>query len=64
MEPIAKRYGATAPAFKHPQRISATVSWHVLQALQARADSEGRSLSNLISYELERATAQREQLTR
>ena len=44
MEP--KRYGPTGPTFKHPQRISATVSWHVLQALQTRADHEGRSLSN------------------
>ena len=58
MEP--KRYGPTGPTFKHPQRISATVSWHVLQALQTRADHEGRSLSNLISYELERATARQE----
>jgi hypothetical protein len=62
MEPIAKRYGATAPAFKHPQRLSVTVSWAVMQALQRRADHEGRSLSNLAAYELERAlsaTAQR-----
>ena len=55
MEPIAKRYGATAPAFKHPQRLSVTVSWAVMQALQRRADHEGRSLSNLAAYELERA---------
>lgn len=58
MEP--KRYGPTGPTFKHPQRISATVSWHVLQALQTRADREGRSLSNLIAFELERATARQE----
>jgi hypothetical protein len=57
MEHIAKRYGATAPAFKHPQRISVTVSWYVLQALQNRADHQGRSLSNLAAYELERALA-------
>lgn len=64
MEPISKSYGPTGPTFKHPQRISATVPWHVLQALQTRADHEGRSLSNLISYELERATAREELLTR
>jgi hypothetical protein len=59
MEPITKRYGPTGSAFKHPQRISITVSWHVLQALQRRADLEGRSLSNLAAYELERALASR-----
>lgn len=62
MEP--KSYGPSGPSFKHPQRISATVSWHVLQALQTRADYEGRSLSNLISYELERATTAQRQPSR
>lgn len=62
MEP--KSYGPSGPSFKHPQRISATVSWHVLQALQTRADHEGRSLSNLIAFELERATARQQQPTR
>ena len=60
MEPIAKRFGPTDPAFRHPQRICATVSWHVAQALQQRADAEGRSLSNLIAYELERSVHQRQ----
>lgn len=50
-----KRYGPDGPAFRHPQRISVTVAWHVMQALQNRADREGRSLSNLAAYELERA---------
>jgi hypothetical protein len=57
MEPIAKRYGPTGTAFKHPQRITITIAWHVLQALQQRADHEGRSLSNLAAYQLERALA-------
>lgn len=52
-----KQYGPTGPTFKHPQRISITVAWHVLQALQRRADEEGRSLSNLAAYELERSMA-------
>lgn len=52
-----KQYGPTGPTFKHPQRISITVAWHVLQALQRRADDEGRSLSNLAAYELERSLA-------
>lgn len=55
MEP--KQYGPTGPTFKHPQRISVTVAWHVLQSLQRRADEEGRSLSNLVAFELERAMA-------
>lgn len=62
MDRISKTYGPSGAAFKHPQRISVTVAWHVLQALQQRADHEGRSLSNLAAYELERAlsaTAQR-----
>lgn len=48
-----KRYGPDGPAFKHPQRITVTVAWHVLQALQRRADDQGRSLSNLAAFELE-----------
>lgn len=50
-----KRYGPDGPTFKHPQRISITVAWHVVQALQRRADDQGRSLSNLAAFELERA---------
>lgn len=59
MEPITKRFGPTDPAFRHPQRICATVSWHVAQALQQRADAEGRSVSNLVAYELERSMLER-----
>jgi hypothetical protein len=53
-----KRYGPDGPAFKHPQRISVTIAWHVLQSLQRRADEEGRSLSNLAAFELERSLTQ------
>jgi hypothetical protein len=53
----SKRYGPEGPSFKHPQRISVTVAWHVLQALQRRADDEGRSVSNLAAFELERSLA-------
>lgn len=58
MNPIQKRIGDTTPAMRHPQRISVTIAWHVVQALQDRADLEGRSLSNLAAYELERAIRQ------
>jgi len=34
------------------------MSWQLHQRLQKRADDEGRSLSNLISFLLEAATAQ------
>jgi hypothetical protein len=57
MKPITKRYESKSDAFKCPQRISVTVSWHVMQSLQDRADYEGRSLSNLAAYELEKALA-------
>ena len=60
MDNISKRYGPTSPALRHPQRVTATIAWHVLQALQRRADDEGRSLSNLIAYELERSVRQRQ----
>jgi hypothetical protein len=42
---------------RKPQRLTATVPWHVVQNLQRRADIEGRSPSNLVSFLLEAATA-------
>ena len=41
---------------RHPVRISATLNWQLHQRLQDRADLEGRSLSNLVSYLLEAAS--------
>jgi hypothetical protein len=41
---------------RKPLRISATLNWQLHQRLQDRADLEGRSLSNLISYLLELAS--------
>jgi hypothetical protein len=38
-----------------PQRVCATLPWHLHQRLQDRADHEGRSLSNLIAFLLEGA---------
>ncbi len=35
---------------RKPQRIFATVPWHVLHRLLQQADYNGRSLSNLISH--------------
>lgn len=43
---------------RRPQRVTTTMSWGLHQRLQARADEEGRSLSNLITFLLEAATAQ------
>jgi macrodomain Ter protein organizer (MatP/YcbG family) len=40
---------------RKPQRVSATLNWQLHQRLQDRADLEGRSLSNLVSYLLEAA---------
>lgn len=52
---------ASAPALEHmlrkPQRVTATLPWHLVQRLQARADEEGRSLSNLLAFLLEGASA-------
>jgi hypothetical protein len=55
--------GASTPAARvqllqrKPQRVTATMSWQLHQRLQERADYEGRSLSNLITFLLEAATA-------
>ena len=38
---------------RRPQRVTATLPWHLVQHLQERADFEGRSLSNLIAHLLE-----------
>ena len=38
---------------RKPQRVTATLPWHLVQTLQERADFEGRSLSNLIAHLLE-----------
>jgi hypothetical protein len=38
---------------RKPQRICATLPWHLAQQLQERADYEGRSLSNLVAHLLE-----------
>lgn len=40
---------------RKPQRVTATMSWHLHQRLQERADYEGRSLSNLVAHLLEAA---------
>jgi hypothetical protein len=49
----------SAPAsnllMRKPQRICATLPWHLLERLQKRADLEGRSLSNLVAFLLEQA---------
>lgn len=58
MEPITKRFGPTNPAFRHPRRITITIALSVFEALQQQADEQGRSLSNLAAYELERSILQ------
>jgi hypothetical protein len=50
-------YSQQPTAFRRPQRISITVPWQLHQSLLQRCDSEGRSLSNLAAWLLERAQA-------
>ena len=38
---------------RRPTRVTTTLSWDLHQRLQARADLEGRSLSNLTAHLLE-----------
>jgi len=42
---------------RKPTRITFTAHWELQQRLQKRADAEGRSLNNLISFLLETATS-------
>ena len=40
---------------RKPQRVTATLPWHLVHMLEERASYEGRSLSNLIAHLLEEA---------
>jgi hypothetical protein len=40
---------------RSPQRVTATLSWHLHQRLVDRATYEGRSISNLMAHLLESA---------
>ena len=42
---------------RKPQRVTATLNWALHQRLQDLADEQGRSLSGLIAFVLEKATA-------
>ncbi|MEB3265528.1 MAG: hypothetical protein VKN13_02825 [Cyanobacteriota bacterium] len=44
----------TLPAMRRPQRICITVSFATYQSLQERSLREGRSLSNLAAFLLEK----------
>ena len=41
--------------FRHPRRITATIPYTAYQRLLERSDEEGRSLSNLAAFLLEKA---------
>lgn len=45
-------------ATRHPQRITITISWATREQLLERSDEQGRSLSNLAAFLLERSLAQ------
>jgi hypothetical protein len=53
--PSASLQPAATLLQRKPQRVTATMSWSLHNRLQARADEEGRSLSNLIAHLLETA---------
>ena len=40
-------------AFRSPRRVTITLAWSTYEALQVRADAEGRSLSNLAAFLLD-----------
>jgi hypothetical protein len=45
----------TPYSFRKPVRISITLSYHSWHHLVTRSDNEGRSISNLSAYLIERA---------
>lgn len=45
---------ALARSTRKPQRITITVSWALYQSLIDTSDEQGRSLSNIAAYWLER----------
>ena len=49
----------THDRFRKPVRVSITIPWALQEALIARASSEGRSLSNLLAFLLERSLRSR-----
>ncbi|MBD1194310.1 hypothetical protein [Vulcanococcus sp. Clear-D1] len=61
MSSLSQPLGAAVPVRpadllrRRPQRITFTAHWQLHQKLQKRADEEGRSLSGLIAYILERS---------
>ncbi|MEY2643846.1 MAG: hypothetical protein RLZZ611_495 [Cyanobacteriota bacterium] len=52
MDPYASAKAQLAT--RAPKRVTATIPWAILEKLLQRSSEEGRSLSNLISYILER----------
>ena len=49
------------PLQRTPQRLSVTLSWSLYRRLQERSDQEGRSMSNLAAFLLERACPEDDQ---
>ena len=62
MTSFSQPYGAAIPVRpadlmrRRPERVTFTMPWALRQRLQQRADEEGRSLSGLIAYILERSS--------
>jgi hypothetical protein len=46
---------ASELARRKPQRVTATLPWHLVHRLEERAAYDGRSMSNLIAYLLEQS---------
>ena len=49
--------GRIAILSRKPRRVTITIHWQLHQRLLARADQEGRSLSNLMAHLLQVVTA-------
>lgn len=49
------KLGNAHHATRTPKRVTATIPWSLLEKLISKSAEEGRSLSNLISYLLERS---------
>lgn len=52
--PVLSQAAGGGYNLRKPQRLTITVSWSVYQELLNASDAQGRSLSNLAAYWLER----------
>jgi hypothetical protein len=56
--PVGQQNATPRPCTRRPQRITITIPWQLYQRLIDISDAQGRSLSNLACYWLERQSGE------